>query len=251
MKIKQWEQGVEEHTEDQLNKFLLYREETPVAEEGFVRVNFDPVLVRLLREVKYLLLLDIEVPERAALLYKKVDVYRTQTGNLEIIVNMYNEILGTLLHVEKPLLADRIERMNKALNPGIESLQWNSQNIEPFINQAMQIVTEVDELVKKMKDNVKKMQEMMKNWEKPLFERKFKPLQPEDVEQTHQSLVMPRLEDIKNHGREIHKLMKDTAENIKPDKKSHTWLAYVDYVNGLVIEGITQGIHASMTYLSN
>jgi hypothetical protein len=32
---------------------------------GFIRVNFDPVLVRLLREVKYLLLMDIEVPERA------------------------------------------------------------------------------------------------------------------------------------------------------------------------------------------
>lgn len=63
LKIKQWEQGVEDDTEDQLNKFLLYREATPLAEEGFVRVNFDPVLVRLLREVKYLLLLDIEVPE--------------------------------------------------------------------------------------------------------------------------------------------------------------------------------------------
>jgi dynein heavy chain len=61
---------------------------------------------------------------------------------------------------------------------------------------------------------------------------------------------MPRLEDIKNHGKEIHKLMKDTADSIKPDKKSHTWLAYVDYVNGLVIEGITKGINASMFYLA-
>ena len=115
----------------------------------------------------------------------------------------------------------------------------------------MIIVTDVDELVKKMKDNVKKMQYMMTKWEKPLFDRKLKPLQPEDVEQTHQSLVMPRLEDIKNHGREIHKLMKDTAENIKPDKKSHTWLAYVDYVNGLVIEGITCGINSSMLFLAD
>jgi dynein heavy chain len=115
IKIKQWEQGVEEQTEDQLNKFLLYREPTPLAVEGFVRVNFDPVLVRMLREVKYLNLLDITVPERASLLYKKVDVYRSQTGNLEIIVTMYNEILSQLLLVEKPLLADRIERMNQAL----------------------------------------------------------------------------------------------------------------------------------------
>jgi hypothetical protein len=62
---------------------------------------------------------------------------------------------------------------------------------------------------------------------------------------------MPRLEDIKNHGKEIQKLMKDTAENIKPDKKKSTWLDYLDYVNGLVIEGITLGIEASMEYLSN
>ena len=53
------------------------REPTPRAEEGFIRVNFDPVLVRLLREVKYLLLLDIRVPERATLLYQKVNIYRT------------------------------------------------------------------------------------------------------------------------------------------------------------------------------
>jgi dynein heavy chain, axonemal len=232
IKIKQWEQGVEAHTEDNLNKFLLYREDTELAVEGFVRVNFDPILTKLLREVKYLQLLDIEVPERAALLYKKVNIYRTQTGNLEIISTMYNEILANLLPVEKPLLADRIEKINKALQPGIGELRWNSSNIDPFINQAMNIVTEVDELVKKMKDNVK-------------------PLAPEDLEQTHQSLIMPRLEDIRNHGKEIHKLMKDTADNIKPDKKSHTWLAYVDYVNGLVIEGITKGINCSMSYLAD
>jgi len=76
-KIKQWEDGVEVNIESQLNKFLLYREDTPVAEEGFVRVNFDPILIKLLREVKYLLQQDVVVPEKATLLYKKVNIYRT------------------------------------------------------------------------------------------------------------------------------------------------------------------------------
>lgn len=62
---------------------------------------------------------------------------------------------------------------------------------------------------------------------------------------------MPRLEDIRNHGKEIHKLMKDTADNIKPDKKAVTWIAYVDYVNGLVIDGITKGINSSMSYMAD
>ena len=76
--------------------------------------------------MKYLQLLDIKVPERASNLYQKVNVYRSQTGNLDLIVNMYNEILSTLLHVEKPLLADRIEKINKNLQPGVDTLRWNS-----------------------------------------------------------------------------------------------------------------------------
>jgi len=234
-----------------LNKFLLVREETEIAVEGFIRVNFDPVLVRLLREVKYLQLIDIEVPERASALYNKVNVYRTQTGNLELTVNMFNEVLSTLLPVEKPLLQDRIQKMMDALNPGIATLKWNSDNINPFISKAMITVTEVDELVKKMKDNVRKMTETMDKWTKPLFDRKNKALQAEDVENTHQALVAPRLEDIRNQGKEIHRLMKDTQDNIKPEKKSPTWLSYQDYINGLIIEGITNGIDSSMLFLKD
>jgi len=110
--------------------------------------------------------------------------------------------------------------MIDSLSPGINTLKWNSENINPFISKAMKICTEVDELVKKMKDNVRKIVEMMEKWNKPLYERKNKAMLAEDVEQTHQALVGPRLEDIRNNGKEIHKLMKDTQDNIKPDKKS-------------------------------
>lgn len=83
---------------------------------------------------------------------------------------MYNNIIATLLPVEKPLMFDRIQKMNKALQAGIDTLKWNSENIDPFINQAMVIVTDVDELVKKMKENVSKMIEIMNVWsEQPLF----------------------------------------------------------------------------------
>lgn len=95
------------------------------------------------------------------------------------------------------------------------------------------------------------MHEIMEKWNKPLYERKNKAMSAEDVEQTHQALVGPRLEDIRNNGKEIHRLMKDTQDNIKPDKKSPQWLAYQDYINGLIIEGITEGINGSMQYLKD
>lgn len=45
--------------------------------------------------------------------------------------------------------------------------------------------------------------------------------------------------------------MKDTLDNIKPDKKARPWLDYVDYVNGLVIEGITIAIDSSMCFMAD
>ena len=66
----------------------------------------------------------------------------------------------------------------------------------------------------------------------------------------HTAQVTARFEQIKTEGKEIAKLMKDTIDNVKPDKKSAQWLAYVDYVNGLVVEGITNGIDSSMTYVA-
>jgi len=114
----------------------------------------------------------------------------------------------------------------------------------------MQIVTEVDELVKKMKENVSKMIELMNQWSKPLFERKTRTMLPEDVETIHNATVNARFDTIKSEGKEIHKLMKDTVDNVRPDKKSSMWVNYVDYVNGLVIEGITNGIDSSMTYMA-
>ena len=80
-----------------------------------MRVNFDPILVRYLREVKYLQILDHGVPERADALFAKVDTYRRWTGKLDLIVEMYNNIVGTLLPVEKPLLANRIADCDAAL----------------------------------------------------------------------------------------------------------------------------------------
>ena len=91
---------------------------------------------------------------------------------------------------------------------------------------------------------------MMDKWQQPLYDRKTKTMAPEDVESMHNGAVSARFEQIKIEGKEIAKLMKDTVDNVKPDKKSKQWIAYVDYVNGLVVEGITNGIDSSMTYLA-
>ena len=43
---------------------------------GILRVNFDPALTRLLREVRYFKLLDLDVPKSAADIYELDEFYR-------------------------------------------------------------------------------------------------------------------------------------------------------------------------------
>lgn len=60
---------------------------------------------------------------------------------------------------------------------------------------------------------------------------------------------MGRHEDIRQDSKEILRLFKETTDAIRPEKKSKEWAAYQDYVNTLIIEGITRGINASMINL--
>eukprot|EP00955_Chlamydomonas_euryale_P098697 365162-Chlamydomonas_euryale.AAC.21 len=55
-------------------------------------VNFDPDLVRLLRETKYFLLLKCEVPESALLIFQSSDEFRQQISSLDLICTIYNRV---------------------------------------------------------------------------------------------------------------------------------------------------------------
>ena len=67
---------------EKLKQNLLRRSE---GDALFLRVNFDPALVCLLREVQYFQLLKIEVPDSAQQIFAKNETFRQQTGNLELV----------------------------------------------------------------------------------------------------------------------------------------------------------------------
>ena len=92
---------------------MICHDESPENKEnGLLKVNFDQSLVRLLREVKYLKLLNLDVPETASKLFEKVDTYRRQVVSLELIIQNYNKIVTCLNDVEEPLVKKRIINMN-------------------------------------------------------------------------------------------------------------------------------------------
>ena len=79
---------------EKLKQNLLRRDE---GEISYLRVNFDPGLVCLLREVQYFQMLKLEVPDSAQQIFAKNETYRQQTGNLELVLAL--ELFVFLSHL--------------------------------------------------------------------------------------------------------------------------------------------------------
>ena len=76
-----WGDTVEATSTEKLTLPLLTRE----SRSGELSVNFDPLLVKLLSEVKYFVVQGKDIPEVAADLYARAEKFRVQRGTLEII----------------------------------------------------------------------------------------------------------------------------------------------------------------------
>ena len=48
-------------------------------------------------------------------------MFRQQVGNLQLIVGIYNNVQGTILPVEKPLITQKLEAVDGALKKGLQA----------------------------------------------------------------------------------------------------------------------------------
>jgi dynein heavy chain len=252
-------------TSDAKLKQHLLRREGPDGEdeEGiFVRVNFDKALVCLLREVKYFKLLNdirtdslkfIDIPDSALQIYSKVETFRQYTGNLELIVNIYNNMLATLIDVERPLVQAKLDSIDKVLLKGLKHLNWKSHAIEDFIKQTMREVKDAHSTLQTCKSNVKETQALLAAFaQQIMMDRKAaKSYSVSEYCEIFDAHIHTRYAAIDAAGKEMNKNLESTLKVLKVNKTVLAWRNYVDYVNQIVIDGIVAAIIASMQYFKN
>ena len=129
----EWTEGVDVIAKTNLERPLLVRD----ASTELLSVNFNPQLVALLREVKYLEMLKEEsrvIPEKAAAVFEQNETYRKYLQNLDVTVHLYNSIRETVLDVEYPLIEGQLNDIDVQLEQAISELNWTSEsNIRDFI----------------------------------------------------------------------------------------------------------------------
>lgn len=232
-----------DESEANLHKPLMEKE------NDLLKVNFDPKVVALLREVRYMDSLQVTPPEVAAGIYSKSDTFRKFIFQLDHISDMYNGIRTGVLDVEKPLIEGKILAIDAEIERALTSLNWKSDEIEDYINSVSTTVGNLANVLQVSKNNVTLIQKIMKNWvSSPIIERKDgkKMLNLEEKE----TRLSAMFESIKKDGQAIHDLVSNTCQTLEVvDTTSETWVNYLEYIDGIVNEGFRSMIKNSLEYL--
>ncbi|KAH3727100.1 hypothetical protein DPMN_053025, partial [Dreissena polymorpha] len=131
-----------------LNASLLIRH----PDSGELFVNFDPQVVELIQEAKYLQALGLECPETVKALMTKEDEIKQANVDLSEMLREYKGILTAISPVLMPLMKPYKEKAEEELYAGVVSLTWTSLNVKEYIEKNYKVMRELDKLSKTVHD---------------------------------------------------------------------------------------------------
>jgi dynein heavy chain len=243
--VNEWSVSVEQVSVQKLCLPLLERNTST----RHIMTNFDPALVWMLREVKYLTQLQVSVPPAALEVFQSCETFRRWVGNLDIIVNLYNFVLNELLPVEKPLIAPYLMKVDKCIRVGVEDMNWKSVGIDTFITNALDNVRSMHDILMIMKNNLSSIEELCRSWNTALIDRRVKPEDKGEFERSAKALRNMRFSSIKESGKQIHNLLKETNRILRVSNSAPDWRYYVDFVSNIVIDGLSSAVVMSLAFL--
>jgi dynein heavy chain len=100
-----------------------------------------------------------------------------------------------------------------------------------------------------MKDNLRSINDQLRTYNKPLLQRKAKPIAKDEFEKEHKNYDKERYTEIKEGGKVIQTMVKDTNKELRVSNASNDWRSYVDFVNNVVVDGLSNIVQTSLSYL--
>ncbi|KAM4689042.1 dynein axonemal heavy chain 11 [Discoglossus pictus] len=243
---EKWISDVDEVCEFNLDRPLIKRN----PEDGLLCVNFDPKLVSVLREVKYLQNLNKNnIPNAALEIFAKREILHKYMGSMELLVQWYNKLKQTVLEVEYPLIKDDMMNINEQLRDAEEVYTWKQEDCWDYIVKVKTIVHDLEKRVQKSKDNIQEIQQIMKTWaEQALFSRKDSKKEALINLEDKADRVKKKCKLIQEGGNRIQSLAEENMELLKADPESDTWKMYVEYVDDIVTDGLYNTILHSLDF---
>lgn len=89
------------------------------------------------------------------------------------MIREYNEAVHTLQPIEKELLKDKISNLNKALEPGHDSLNLASLGIPDFIDACLRSINEFRDVKKKVRKSTGMIEDIVRSIEEAQILREY------------------------------------------------------------------------------
>ncbi|KAJ4456876.1 putative Dynein heavy chain 17; axonemal [Paratrimastix pyriformis] len=255
----EWASKIDTASLDKLELPLLRRlPPVPPQEVGQLAVNFSPALVALLREIKYLRMIEGDVlkstgaaiPPNAMTLFEQAETFRNYTGTLDLVVEHYNTSIASMLPEEAPLVRDRMAAANEALDEGIGHLNWKTDGVGAFIQRVQDLVDVIFNKLQQAQKSVNDIEAILKDWAVPILRRAAedrKLINPVEEREKYQSFCGT----VTSGAQRIHELVRrNNATFDSIDVENPAWRTYLAYISNIVSQGLVAAIQTSLQYLS-
>ncbi|XP_005530761.1 PREDICTED: dynein heavy chain 17, axonemal [Pseudopodoces humilis] len=244
---EEWASGPGQDCHFSLEQPLLLRD----PESRLLSVNFSRKLAAVLREVKYLHIQQQPgIPSNAESLFAQNETFQKIGDILELIVGWYNEVRQQLMPVEQPLLAGELETLDVRLASAEKSLFWSNEGVMEYIQGMRETLHDLQRRVQRAKLNLQNITKLMEDCSAtPLFGRKDnKETALLDLDGKEHTLAQRRTV-IESTGEKIQGMVKENADLFKADLSSRIWLAYVGFLDKIVLDGLCNLVHKSLQLL--
>ncbi|XP_035728185.1 dynein beta chain, ciliary-like [Vespa mandarinia] len=246
----EWAEAVPKTVDAGLDCNLMIRDRHSV-----LRLNFDPDILAILKEVNYLKHMSrSDIPQEALEVSEKAETFRKFRTLLTATIDSYNDTRRSTRSVEHDLIESELAEINSMIFRGEFELCWRSDGLSEYIVKLEELVNELWKRVRASQTNVDKIKLILEPWTKmPLFERKDCRKDMLLCLDERQERVSKRYTDVKKAAEQIHSLLEENKKlfQITDVEKENAWKEYVKYVDDIVIESLRKTVGCSLGYLAD
>ncbi|KAI4493969.1 hypothetical protein M0802_009345 [Mischocyttarus mexicanus] len=245
----EWVEAVPRTVDTGLNCNLMIKDKRYI-----LQLNFDPDLLAILKEVKYLKRMShSDIPQEALEVSEKAETFRKFHMLLNATIDSYNDTRRSTKSVELDLIESELAEIDSMIFRGESELCWRSEGLLEYIVKLEELVNGLWKRVKASQMNVDKIKLILEPWTRmPLFERKDSRKDTLLCLDERQERVSKRYAEVNKISEQIHSLLEENKNlfQINEDKEE-VWKEYVKYVDEIVIESLRKAVGCTLGYLAD
>ncbi|KAE8290438.1 Dynein heavy chain 11, axonemal Axonemal beta dynein heavy chain 11 Ciliary dynein heavy chain 11 [Larimichthys crocea] len=230
---------------DSVCEFILDQPLIQHEQQGMLGVHCRHQVETALRELRYVSReTDVELhPLTARLLTCRDDITQSYLS-LSHMVSCYNQVVSDVLQVERPLIQDQLQDLNRTLSE-LQTETWTCEGVQHLVEQHRHRVLIFHSTVSEARANMDAMTHIIQGWaELQLLQHSGESLlEGGATEQSYRR--------IREDGQELLRLTQVNCGLYGAEDSSDTWIRYLDHIDDLVQDGLLQLLLRSLHFLSD